>query len=215
MYQPPSEDFSSQITLFKKSGAEVCTGLQTPPDFTNFWKQCAQQGYQPKILSMSKALLFSQTIEAVGDIGIGTSDHMVWHPKFPYASALTGQTCQQYADQYTADTSKQWTQPLGQLGKYEWAIDVLKRVPNIDDKQSYLDPIKTTKFAGINGPVDFKLPVATGTVRPVPNVYKIKIAGGQWGKAEPAVAFKYDMYICFGQDPNMPVQKKFKAISYA
>lgn len=214
MYQPPSEDFSSQISEFKKSGAEVCSGLQTPPDFTNFWKQCAQQGYQPKILSMSKALLFHQSIEAVGDIGIGTSDHMVWHPKFPYKSYLTGQTCKEYADQYTAETGKQWTQPLGQLGKYEWAVDVLKRVSDIDNKQLYVDAIKTSKFECINGPVDFTLPVQTGTIRPVPNVYKIKIAGGQWGKSEDP-NFKYDMFICYGQDPNMPVEKPFVEIPYA
>jgi branched-chain amino acid transport system substrate-binding protein len=215
MYQPPSEDFTSQISDYKKNACEICTGLQTPPDFTTFWQQCAQQGYQPKILSMSKALLFSQTIEAVGDIGIGTSDHMVWHPKFPYTSYLTGQTCQEYADQWTAESGNQWTQPLGQLGKYEWAVDVLKRTPNIDDKQSYLEPIKTTKFAGINGPVDFNLPVQSGTVRPVPNVYKIKIAGGQWDKAEAGSPYKYDMYICYGQDPNMPVQRPFQPIPYS
>lgn len=215
MYQPPSEDFSSQISAFKKAGAEVCSGLQTPPDFTNFWKQCAQQGYKPKILSMSKALLFHKSIEAVGDIGIGTSDHMVWHPKFPYKSALTGKTCQEYADEYTAETGEQWTQTLGQLGKYEWALDVLKRVPDIENKELYLDAIKTTKFDGINGPVDFNLPVQTGTVRPVPNVYKIKIAGGQWDKAPAGSPFKYDIFMCYGQDPNMPIEKKFVEIQYA
>ncbi len=214
MYQPPSEDFTSEITAFKKSGAEICSGVQSPPDFTNFWKQCAQQGYQPKILTISKALLFHQTIEAVGDIGIGCSDHMVWHPKFPYKSYLTGQTCEEYAAQYTADTGKQWGQPLGQLGKYEWAVDVLKRTPNIDDKESYLEPIKTTKFSDINGDVDFTAPVKMGTAHPVPNVCKIKIAGGQWGKSEDP-KFKYDIYICYGQDPNMPIQKKFEEIKYA
>lgn len=214
MYQPPSEDFTQQITLFKKEGCEICTGNQTPPDFTTFWKQCQQQGYKPKIFSMSKALLFHKSIEAVGDIGIGLSDHMVWHPKFPYKSYLTGQTCEEYAALYTEETGEQWTQTLGQLGKYEWAVDVLKRVPDIENKELYLEAIKTTKFSGINGPVDFNLPVAPKTVRPVPNVYKIKIAGGQWGRSEDP-RFKYDMYICYGQDPNMPIQKKFEPIPYA
>ncbi len=48
----------------------------------------------------------------------------------------------------------------------------------------------------------------------MPNVYKIKIAGGQWAKSEDP-RFKYDIYIAFGQDPNMPIQKKFEAITYA
>jgi branched-chain amino acid transport system substrate-binding protein len=214
MYQPPSEDFTAQISEFKKAGCEICTGVQTPPDFTTFMKQCAQQGYKPKIMTISKASLFHQSIEAIGDIGLGLSDHMVWHPKFPYKSYLTGQTCEEYAKAYTDETGKQWTQPLGQLGKYEWAVDVLKRVTDIDNKAMYVDMIKTTKFEGINGPVDFNLPVASGTVRPVPNVYKIKIAGGQWGKsADPR--FKYDLSICYGQDPNMPIEKKFEPITYA
>jgi branched-chain amino acid transport system substrate-binding protein len=214
MYQPGAEDFTSEITAFKKSGAEICSGVQTPPDFTNFLKQCAQQGYQPKVMTMSKALLFHQTVEAVGDIGIGCSDHMVWHPKFPYKSYLTGQTCEEYAAAYTAETGKQWTQPLGQLGKYEWAVDVLKRTKDIENKETYLDAIKTTKFSDINGDVDFTAPVKMGTAHPVPNVCKIKIAGGQWGKSEDP-KFKYDIFICFGQDPNMPIQKKFEAITYA
>ncbi len=163
---------------------------------------------------MSKATLFHKSIEAVGDIGIGLSDQMVWHPKFPYKSYLTGQTCQEYADTFTAETGAQWTQPLGQLGKYEWAVDVLKRVPDIENKQSYLDPIKTTKFAGINGPVDFTVPVQAGTAHPMPNVCKIKIAGGQWGRSTDS-RFKYELYICYGQDPNMPIEKKFEAITYA
>ena len=214
MYQWPSEDFTAQITEFKRAGCEICTGAQTPPDFTTFWQQCYQQQYYPKIFTMSKATLFHQSIEAVGDIGLGLSDQMVWHPKFPYKSYLTGQTCQEYADQYTEETGNQWTQPLGQLGKYEWAVDVLKRVSDIDNKELYVEAIKTTKLDGINGRVDFTLPVQMGTDHPVPNVGKIKIAGGQWGRSQDS-RFQYDLYICYGQDPDMPIEKAFEPITYS
>lgn len=214
MYQAPSEDYTSQIAEFKKSGAEICKGLQIVSDFTNFWKQCIQQDYRPKILSMSKALLFHDALEAVGDIGIGVSDHHVWHPTWPYKSALTGQTCQEYADQYEEETGEQWTETLGQLGKYEWAIDVLKRVSDIENKELYVDAIKTTKFDGINGPVDFNTPVQMGTVHPVENVFKIKIGGGQWWSTPPGSKYKYDIYTCFGQDPTMPILKPFEPLPY-
>jgi branched-chain amino acid transport system substrate-binding protein len=214
MYQMPAEDFSAQISEFKSSGAEICTGLQSPPDFTNFWKQCIQQDFRPKILAISKAALFHDTMEAVGDIGVGLCDHAVWHPTYPYTSALTGQTCQEYADQYTAETGEQWTQPLGQLGKYEWAVDILKRWPDIEDKSLFPDIVKATVFAGINGPVDFTLPVEMGTVRPVPNVYKIKISGGQWIKLPEGSPYPYDMLTVYGQDPNMPILKEFEAMPY-
>jgi branched-chain amino acid transport system substrate-binding protein len=214
-YPTPSEDFTSQIAAFKKAGAEIISGVQIPPDFTNFWKQAYQQGLRPKILNIAKALLFHQTIEAVGDIGVNSSDHNVWHPSYPYKSVLTGQTCQEYADQYTAETGKQWTEPLGQLGKYEWAIDVLKRVTDIENKELYVEAIKTTKYDGINGPIDFNLPVKLGTVRPVPNVYKIKIAYGQWIKSPAGSKYPYDQVLVWAQDPGIPAPAKLQPITYA
>ena len=42
-------------------------------------------------------------------------------------------------------------------------MDVLKRVADVENKELYLDAIKTTKFDGINGPVDFNQPVKPGT----------------------------------------------------
>ncbi len=170
---------------------------------------------RPKILNIAKALLFHQTIEAVGDIGVNSSDHNVWHPTYPYKSVLTGQTCQEYADQYTAETGKQWTEPLGQLGKYEWAIDVLKRVKDIENKELYVEAIKTTKYDGINGPIDFNLPVKLGTVRPVPNVYKIKIAYGQWIKNPAGSKYPYDQVLVWAQDPGMPTPAKLLPMTYA
>jgi branched-chain amino acid transport system substrate-binding protein len=212
-YAAPAEDFTSQITAFKKAGAEIIAGVQVPPDFTNFWKQAYQQGLRPKVLNIAKALLFHQTIEAVGDIGVNSSDHNVWHPSYPYKSSLTGQTCQQLADQYTAETDKQWTEPLGQLGKYEWAIDVLKRVTDIENKELFPTVIAATKYDGINGPIDFTLPVQLGTIRPVPNVYKIKISYGQWVKAPAGGPYPYDQVLVWGQDPAMPTPAKLQAMT--
>ncbi len=63
--------------------------------------------------------------------------------------------------------------------------------------------------------MDFNQPVKPGTARPVPNVCKIKIAGGQWGKAAEGRKYKYDIYICYGQDPNMPIEKPFEEIPYS
>ena len=43
---------------FKAAGCEIVSGVMIPPDFVNFWKQVHQQGYQPKVCTMPKALLF-------------------------------------------------------------------------------------------------------------------------------------------------------------
>ncbi len=214
LHDATAEDFTAQITEFKKNGCEICTGIETPPLFTNFWKQALQQGYQPKIMWMGKALLFHETLIALGDSGIGLTDEVVWHPTFPYTSSLTGQTCQELADQYTGDTGNGWTEPIGQYGKYEWAIDVYKRMTNIDDKEQFPAVVQATKLNTVNGLIDFTLPVEMGTWHPVLNVFKIRIAAGQWIKTDGG-PWPYDIVLCYSNDENIPTPAKMQPIDYA
>ena len=85
-YQNGTEDFSSQIAEFKAADAEIVTGVPIPPDWTTFWKQASQQGFQPKIASVGKALLFPASVEALGDIGDGMSTEVWWSPAHPFTS---------------------------------------------------------------------------------------------------------------------------------
>ena len=55
-YQPLNNDFSSQISAFKDAGCEIVTGVMIPPDFATFWSQAAQQGFNPKVATIGKAL---------------------------------------------------------------------------------------------------------------------------------------------------------------
>ncbi len=50
-YPNLSDDFSAQISAFKKEQVEIVTGVPIPPDWTTFWKQAAQQGFKPKVAS--------------------------------------------------------------------------------------------------------------------------------------------------------------------
>jgi branched-chain amino acid transport system substrate-binding protein len=185
-YPDGTEDFSAQIAQFKKAGAEIITGVPIPPDFTNFWKQAAQQGFKPKVASVGKALLFPASVEALGDIGDGMSTEMWWSPSHPFASSLDGTTSQALADAYTAKTGKQWTQPLGFAHSlFEMAADVLKRTKDIEDPASIRDAIKATNLKTIVGTVDF-------SKGPVPNVAKTPLVGGQWGKG---TKFKYEIVV--------------------
>ncbi len=113
LYANGTQDFSSQISKFKAAGDEVLLGVPIPPDFTTFWKQAKQQGYNPKIATIGKALLFPSSIEALGDIGNNLGTEVWWHPTSPFKSSLTGQSAQQLADAYSTATGKEWTQPLG------------------------------------------------------------------------------------------------------
>jgi branched-chain amino acid transport system substrate-binding protein len=213
LHDTTAEDFTQQISQFKKNGCEICSGIETPPLFTNFWSQSLQQGYNPKICTFGKALLFHETLVALGDSGIGLSDEVVWHPTFPYKSSLTGQTCQELADQYSADTGQGWTEPIGQYGKFEWMVDVYKRMTDIEDKEQFPTVVQATKLETINGPIDFTLPVKMGTVHPVLNVFKIKIAAGQWVKTDGG-KWPYDLVLCYAQDPGTPVTAKLQPIAY-
>jgi branched-chain amino acid transport system substrate-binding protein len=214
LHDATAEDFTAQIAQFKKAGCEIVTGIEVPPLFTNFWKQSLQQGYKPKIAWFGKALLFHETLIALGDSGIGLTDEVVWHPTFPYKSSLTGQTCQELADQYTKDTGNGWSEPIGQYGKFEWAVDVYKRMTNIDDKELFPAAVQATKLETINGLVDFTVPVKLGTWHPVLNAFKIRIAAGQWLKTQGG-KWPYDLALCYANDPAIPTTAKLQPITYA
>jgi branched-chain amino acid transport system substrate-binding protein len=178
------EDYTAVISTFKNSGAEICAGVLSAPDFTNFWKQSQQQGYSPKAVTIGKALQFWQTVAALGDIAYGLTTVIYWTPTFPFTSSLTGETCQQFADEYEKRNGEQWTQPLYHYALFEMAVDTLKRTENLDDKAAIATALSTMKLETLAGPVDFTLPVEAGTKHPVPNVYRTECAAGQWVKGQ-------------------------------
>ena len=182
LYPVGLEDYTKYIADFKKNGCEICCGTIITPDFTNFWKQSVQQGYNPKVLTIGKALLFPQSLEATGSIAYNTTVECVWHPSWPFKDSITGKSCQELADDYTAKTNEEWTAPIGQYGKFEWAVDVFKRVTNLDDKEEIVKMISTTKLSTCLGPMDFTAPVQMGTRHPVPNVSTPPVGGAQWVK---------------------------------
>ena len=134
-YPNLSDDFSAQIATFKKEKVEIVTGVPIPPDWTTFWKQAAQQGFRPKVASVGKALLFPRSVEALGALGDGMSTEVWWTPQHPFKSSLTGATAAAFAAEYTRESKKQWTQPLGFIhALFEVGLDALKRSKTLDDK---------------------------------------------------------------------------------
>lgn len=180
LYPPGSEDFTAQITEFKKQGCEICVGAMPTPDFVNFWSQASQQGYKPKAMTVGLALLFPEAARAVGDLVIGCTSELVWHPSYPYTSSLSGETCQQLADDYEERTGNQWSPAVGQYMAMEWIVDALKRTADLNDREALLQAIATTKMDTMWGPMDFTAPVQMGTNHPVLNVMTNPSTGGQW-----------------------------------
>ena len=137
-------------------------------------------------MTMAAALLFPSAVEAMGDLGNGMSSEVWWTPAFPFKSSLTGQVSRDIADEWEAETNRQWTQPLGYSHAiWEVAIDALKRSGNPLDKTAVRDAIKATNLNTLIGPVNF----STG---PHPNVSTTPIFGGQW---VPGEKWMYDLKI--------------------
>jgi len=181
LYPPGSEDFTQQISLFKKEGCEIVDGSGVTPEFANFWNQAQQQGFRPKLVTNGIALLFPAAAEAIGPTITNAIKEVVFHPTLPYTSPLTGQTCQELADDYEAVTGFQWTGILNVLKLFEWAVDAFNRTQDPDDPESILEAVKATKMDTIQHPIDFTLPIGDKR-RPHPNVCLTPVIPGQWQK---------------------------------
>ncbi len=191
-FEPGLEDFGAVISTFKKDGADIVGGVVTAPDFTNFFKQSLQQAYYPKQITIAKSCQDHQTIESLGDIALYLTTAVYWHPRFPFKSSLTGETCQELADAYEADTGEQWQPRLYHYSVFEVALHALKQAASIDDKEAIAKLVSTAKLDTISGPIDFSAPIDVETRHPVPNVCVTPIGAGMWVKGE---KHPYDMMI--------------------
>ena len=202
-YQPLTDDFSSQISAFKAAGCEIVTGNMIPPDFGTFWAQSAQQGFQPKIVTIGKALLFPSVIESLGDRGDGLSSEVWWSPNHPFSSSLTGASAKQLADSYTAATKRPWTQPIGfKHALFEVVADVIKRAEDLSDPSAIVKSIASTKLDTIVGKVDW----SSG---PINNVTKTPLVAGQWQREKD----KFDLKIVANSSAtNIPLTGELKLL---
>ncbi|MEL7106488.1 MAG: ABC transporter substrate-binding protein [Pseudomonadota bacterium] len=173
-YQPLNDDFSNYIAAFKEAGCEIITGVMIPPDFGTFWSQAAQQGFQPKVATVGKALLFPSVVESLGPRGVGLTTEIWWSASHPFVSSLTGESAGDLANGYTDATGRPWTQPIGfKHALSEVIADVVRRSEDVEDPEANVAAIRATNMSTIVGDVNW----ATG---PVPNVSKTPLVSGQW-----------------------------------
>ena len=173
-YQPLSDDFSNQIAAFRDAECEIVTGVMIPPDFATFWAQAAQQGFNPKVATIGKAILFPSVVESLGARGDGLTSEVWWSPNHPFNSSLTGDSAQNLVDKYTAATGRPWTQPIGfRHALFEVVADVVKRAEDLDSSLAITASIAATQLETIVGRIDW----SNG---PVKNVSKTPLVGGQW-----------------------------------
>jgi branched-chain amino acid transport system substrate-binding protein len=175
-FQSGTQDFSAQISAFKKAGVEIVTGVVIPPDAKTFLTQARQQGFKPKVITLGKALLFPSAIEALGELGHGLSTEVWWSPSHPFRSSLTKQSARALSDAYEAGTQKQWTQPIGFAhALFEVARDALSRSKSLKSGD-VRDAVAATAIDSVVGPVKW------GGSGPMKNVSKTPLVLGQWVK---------------------------------
>ncbi|WP_420344792.1 ABC transporter substrate-binding protein [Paenirhodobacter sp.] len=182
-YQNLSDDFSAQINVFKRAGCEIVTGIPIPPDFTTFWTQARQQGFTPKFVSIAKALLFPESVAALGDLGHNLSCELYWSPAFPYKSSLTGDSAADLAGKFSEAAKRQWTQPVGFThALFELAADAIKRADDPTDADTLAEAIAATSLDAVVGNVGWGKDNVPEFARK--NVAKTPLVGGQWRRKD-------------------------------
>jgi branched-chain amino acid transport system substrate-binding protein len=154
-----------------------------PPDFTTFFNQAAQQGFNPLAITVNKALLFPTSVQALGAPANNLSCEVWWSRYHPFTSSLTGQTCEELALAFEEATGRPWTQPIGYAHSlFEMAADVMGRVSDSEDREEVRDAIAASNVNTIVGPVAW--PGAGAPEFAAANVCQTPLVGGQWRHQE-------------------------------
>jgi len=197
------KDFSSHINAFKKANVEIVTGVLIPPDFATALRQFRQSGFNPKVITMAKAILFPSAVEALGgDLGEGLTTELWWSPHHPFKSSLTSETTKQLCDAWESETKRQWTPPIGyKHSGWELINDVFIRAGSLD-KEKVREAIAQTSLNTIVGPVNYN----------DKNYSRTPLVGAQWTKGS---KWKWEQKIVYNKGYNyIPLTGELKPLSY-
>ena len=173
-YTDGLSDFAPIISKFKAADVQILHAVPIPPDFITFWRQAHQNGFVPKIASISKALLFPSAADALGPLVTNVMSPLWWTPQFPYSSSLDGTSAAAFAANYKTATGNEWTQPMGfNYAVFEIAVAALKASGDPTDHAAVASAIGGLKGQAITGNYDF-------TSGPVPHVSEIPELLAQW-----------------------------------
>lgn len=196
-YTDGTQDYAPIISKFKSNDVQILHAVPIPPDLITFWKQAHQDGFKPRIASISKALLFPSVADALGPLVDNVMSPVWWTPNFPFRSSLDGTTASAFAAGYQTSTGNQWTQPMGfDYSVFEIAVAAMKASGDPTDANAVVSALSRLKGETITGSYDF----GSG---PVPNVYQVPDLLAQWRPS----GSSYDLVIIDNSLlPSVPVQ---------
>jgi len=187
-------DFGAIIGALKKEKADIVTAVVIPPDWAVAWRQCRQQGFLPKVATSGKAILFPSAVNALGgNLPDGLTCEVWWSPHHPFRSSIDGESAAELCAAWTAETGKQWTQPIGfKHAGMEIACDVLRRAGSLD-KFKIRDAMGSTELKTIVGPVKFN----------EKHYAETPLVGGQWVKGK---RWPWELEIVYNRNhPEIPL----------
>jgi branched-chain amino acid transport system substrate-binding protein len=213
-YQDGTNDFTSQITMFKQENCQIFNTFPIPPDFTTFWRQAAQQGYTKmvKIAQIAKTGLFASQVNASGTLGYNLASSEYWGPTWPYRSSLTGISSAALGAGYTKHTSRYVNQQIGAtMALFDVAAAALTASGNPKDKTAVANAMSKLKVATPVGTLHWG---AGGARNPVDNIVATPLVGNQWRKAPKGSKFNLELVVCeHADDPAVPVASKLTPYS--
>ena len=123
---------------------------------------------------------------------------------------MTGQSCGDLAADFTAKTSRPWTQPIGFIHSlFEVATDVMGRVADVTDADAVAAAIAATKLDTMVGHIEWNgagLPPFAAR-----NVCKTQLVGGQWRRRADG---GFDLVVVDNLTaPNIPLGGKMEALA--
>jgi len=180
-------NYTSFISEFKADNCDFFTNVPLPPDFNTFWKQAEQQGYKPKLACVAKVLLFPGDVKALGSLVNNIATDAWWFPGMPWKSSLTGETCQQIANEYQTATGSQWVQSLSNYSLFEVAYAALTSVSDPHDKAEVADALFKVNIEGLAGQLNW-----TSSKNPAPGVVDTPCLGVQW---KPSTTWGWSMEV--------------------
>jgi branched-chain amino acid transport system substrate-binding protein len=143
-------------------------------------------------------LLFPSDVTALGSLVNNVATDAWWTPNMPWKSSLTGETCQQIADQYEAATGKQWVQALSNYSLFEVAYAALVASGDPHDKKAVADALFKVNIEGLAGQLNW-----TSNKNPAPGVVDTPCVGVQW---KPSSKWGYSMEVVDNKlMPNVPL----------
>ena len=174
-YTDGTTDFTAMITKFKANHCQYLNNCPLPPDFNIFWRQANEQGWKPRLATVAKVLLFPADTVALGPLVNNIATDSWWGPYLPAKSSLDPQlTPKIIADNFQAQTGKQWVQSIGgTYSLFEIAHQAFGKVSDPHNRQEVARALHAVNYFGMSGLINF----SSG---PAPGVSITPPVGVQW-----------------------------------